>query len=138
MEIWEFNVKRLVIIASLATIGGFGATRAADATPIPMPFHVAPIDEALSMRITPTTELPPRVRGPIAALMRESVADRMIVGAVSVGAPAFETWKSPFRNKKRFLGNPGFTCHLLEYASSSISVGYPEGSCTRSIFWYGE
>ena len=61
--------------------------------------HVVPIDEALSMRITPTTERPPLVRGPIAALMRESVADRMIVGAVSVGAPAFETWTSPFPSR---------------------------------------
>ena len=92
----EFDLKRLVILASLATIGGFGATRAADATPMPALFRVAPTAEEQSTRITPATERPLLIWGAIAALMQESLADGLALGAVSVGEPTSGTWTSPF------------------------------------------
>ncbi len=57
-SIREFDVKHLIILASLATIGGVGASRAADATPMPALFRVATIDEESSTCITPSTEGP--------------------------------------------------------------------------------
>ncbi len=95
-------MKRLVILASLATIGGLGVAGAADATPMQILLRGAPTDEEQRTRITPATERPLLIRAPIAPLMRESVADPMAAGAVgpvSVGAAPSGTWTSPFPSR---------------------------------------